>query len=135
MLTVAVFIALELGSATTFFHVLDTCVALYHIRAVLAFAFFAVFVIFGATTVTAIPITASIVAVQNNDIRYEITSHDDIAICVSFKSDARRGNHKATQTHLLSSQLPSPFHFGAPQPFLIDLTQASPFDTKVQSRH
>ena len=135
MLTVAVFIALELGSATTFLHVLDTSVALNDIRAVQAFAFFAVSVIFGATTVTAIPSTASIVTVQNNDIRHEITSHDDIAICASFKSDARRENHKVTQTHLLSSQLPSPFHFGAPQPFLIALTQASPLDTKVQSRH
>jgi len=60
---VAVFIALELRSATTFFHVLDTSVALNLIRAVQAFAFFAVSVIFGATTVTAIPSTASIVIV------------------------------------------------------------------------
>jgi len=60
---VAVFIALELGSATTFLHVLDTSVALNDIRAVQAFAFFAVSVIFGATTVTAIPSTASIVIV------------------------------------------------------------------------
>jgi len=60
---VAVFIALELGSATTFFHVLDTSIALNLVRAVQAFAFFAVSVIFGATTVTAIPITASIVVV------------------------------------------------------------------------
>jgi hypothetical protein len=60
---VAVAVAFEFRSATSLLEIFDTCIAPSLVRAVLAFAFFAVFVIFGATTVTAIPSTASIIIV------------------------------------------------------------------------
>ena len=42
--------------------VVDTLITFLHVCAVLAFAFFAVFVIFGTTTVASIPVATSVIA-------------------------------------------------------------------------
>ena len=64
MLTVAVAVAFEFRGAACFLEIFDACVALRYIRAVPAFAFFAVLEIFGAAAITPIPSTACVVAVQ-----------------------------------------------------------------------
>ena len=134
MLTVAVAITLELRSATAFFHVLDTGVTLRNVSTVQAFAFFTVTVIFGTTTIATIPSTTSVVAVQNKIGDGFINSRKIVAQ-VRFQVIYKGKENTVMRTYLLSSQLPSPFQFGEPQPFLIDLVHLSPFDTKVQSRH
>ena len=64
MLTVAVAVAFEFRGAACFLEIFDACVALRYIRAVPAFAFFAVSKNFGAAAITPIPSTACDVAVQ-----------------------------------------------------------------------
>ena len=64
MLTIAEAVSLELGSATAVLEVVDTLITFLDVCAVLAFAFLAVFVIFGTATVAAIPSTTSVVAVE-----------------------------------------------------------------------
>ena len=65
MLTIAEAVSLELGSATAFLEVVDTLITFLHVCAVEAFAFLAVFVIFGTATVASIPVATSVIAVQN----------------------------------------------------------------------
>ena len=62
MLTIAEAVSLELGSATAVLEVVDTLITFLDVCAVLAFAFFAVFVIFGTTTVASIPVATSVIA-------------------------------------------------------------------------
>ena len=64
IITITESIALELGSTTTLLEVVDTLITFLDVCAVLAFAFLAVFVIFGTATVAAIPSTTSVVAVE-----------------------------------------------------------------------
>jgi len=60
---VAVAVAFEFRGAACFLEIFDACVALSYIRAVPAFAFFAVSKIFGAAAITPIPSTACVVVV------------------------------------------------------------------------
>ena len=67
MLTIAEAVALELGSAAAFLEVINACITLFNVCAVLTFTFLAVFIVFGTATVAAIPGATSVVAVQNNN--------------------------------------------------------------------
>ena len=62
MLTIAEAVSLELGSATAILEVIYTLITFLDVRAVLAFTFIAVFVIFGTATVASIPAATSVIA-------------------------------------------------------------------------
>lgn len=67
ILTIAEAVALVLGRATILLKVVDAGIALFNIRAVPAFTFLAIFVIFGTATVAAIPSATSVVAVKEKN--------------------------------------------------------------------
>ena len=79
MLTIAEAVALELGSAAAFLEVINACITLFNVCAVLTFTFLAVFIVFGTATVAAIPGATSVVAVQNNNA--EVMRRTDISRC------------------------------------------------------
>ena len=68
MLTIAEAVALELGIAAAFLEVINACITLFNVCAVLTFTFLAVFIVFGTATVAAIPIATSVVAVRNINV-------------------------------------------------------------------
>ena len=65
-LTVAVTVPLEFGRTTCVLEVFDASIAFGNVRAVQTFACFAVPVVFGTATITAIPSASSVVTTQNN---------------------------------------------------------------------
>jgi len=63
VVVIAEAVALELGSAAAFLEVINACITLFNVCAVLTFTFLAVFIVFGTATVAAIPIATSVVVV------------------------------------------------------------------------